>query len=127
MNNPIDFHTHQVPSQDRLHNLSTVMPPEYPYSLGIHPWEVDEHWKDKMGRLEALIQEPKCFALGEIGFDTLKGPEPKIQAEAFLAQVELAKKYGLPIILHCVKGLHLLQAFLKKTLTCLLSFGMDGI
>ncbi|UJP65709.1 TatD family hydrolase [Mongoliitalea daihaiensis] len=110
----LDFHTHQSPNPTRLYNLDTPHPLDYPFSVGIHPWKLDESWAKQLDELTPLLEHPRVFALGEIGFDRLKGPATEIQQAAFQTQADLAKYHKLLIILHCVKGFHLLQAYLKR-------------
>jgi TatD DNase family protein len=110
----IDFHSHANAAQFRLHNLETFMPIATPFSVGIHPWKLHENWESSLQEIYQLLHHEQAFAVGEIGFDGLKGPATAIQVSAFQAQATLAKKFGLPILLHCVRGMHLLQAYLKK-------------
>ncbi|MGY6520815.1 MAG: TatD family hydrolase [Mongoliitalea sp.] len=110
----IDFHTHQPPQSNRLYNLPNLDPVTSPFSIGIHPWYLNENWPENLETVEPHLKLPQVYALGEIGFDGIKGPSENMQQAAFQAQADLAKAYELPIILHCVKGLHLLQAYLKK-------------
>jgi len=55
------------------------------------------------------------LAIGEAGFDRLRGPKLSIQKAAFEEQVNTAKIEGIPLILHCVKGHDLLLEYLKNT------------
>ncbi|WP_331528398.1 TatD family hydrolase [Cecembia rubra] len=109
----IDFHTHQDPQCNRIFNLVGKNAPKSPYSYGIHPWSLNEDWKSLLSEIENNIHDPNLWAIGECGFDLARGPEGKTQLAAFTAQAQLAHKHSLPLILHCVKGVHLLQQFLK--------------
>jgi TatD DNase family protein len=110
-----DFHTHQKGSELSIFN---VLPdsgiPHQCFSWGIHPWYLNEKWEKELEKIAASSSNPWLVAIGECGFDLIRGPEIELQIKAFTAQVNLAKKLGLPLILHCVKGAHLLQEFLKK-------------
>ena len=57
---------------------------------------------------------PLVLAIGEAGFDRLKGPEISLQKGAFYAQARWAKSLDIPLILHCVKSHDLLLEFLKN-------------
>lgn len=54
------------------------------------------------------INHPKCVAVGECGLDYYRLPEDetekeeniKLQKEIFIAQINLAKKYKKPLIIH---------------------------
>jgi TatD DNase family protein len=57
---------------------------------------------------EELVKHPKVIAVGECGIDLYRLPENieratvlKKQTEVFLAQAKLAKKYSLPLVIHC--------------------------
>lgn len=69
------------------------------FSAGIHP---SESWKNiDWDIIEKLIQNDKCVAIGECGFDFYYDwyNEQK-QEEVFIKQIELSKKYDLPLIIH---------------------------
>ncbi|WP_157198524.1 TatD family hydrolase [Mariniradius saccharolyticus] len=110
-----DFHTHTPGKSLGILNLGI---PESPstgiYSMGLHPWYLNGNWEKALEILTKKLEDPRIVAVGECGFDGIRGPGLAIQKAAFEAQAALAKSLGLPIILHCVKGLHLLQEFLKK-------------
>lgn len=110
-----DFHTHQ---KGNVFSIFNVLPdegiPDQCFSWGIHPWYLNENWEKELEKIAASSSNPQLLAIGECGFDMIKGPEPKVQMKAFEAQAQLAKKIGIPLILHCVKGTHLLQEYLKN-------------
>jgi len=110
-----DFHTHQ---KGNVFSIFNVLPddgiPDQCFSWGIHPWFLNENWEKELEKIEHASSNPQLMAIGECGFDLILGPEPDLQMKAFTAQAALAKKLGLPLILHCVKGAHLLQEYLKK-------------
>lgn len=75
------------------------------YSLGLHPYFLDIHWKQRLDVLETLlaqrIESDSSFkALGEIGLDKVCHSDWSIQYEAFQQQVSIAKSLRLPVILH---------------------------
>lgn len=110
-----DFHTHQKGTENSIFNIlpGDGIPDQY-FSWGIHPWYLDGNWEKELEKIENASSNPQLMAIGECGFDLIQGPEPDLQMKAFTAQAALAKKLGLPLILHCVKGANLLQEFLKK-------------
>ena len=76
-------------------------------SIGIHPSDLTDNWRDDLKAIEELIKEKeknKIVAIGEIGLDYFHEPqelrEKTGQLCAFRAQIELALKYNLPIIIH---------------------------
>lgn len=81
---------------------------DFIYSIvGISPNDIpqteEDLWKD-IGEISKLINEnntKKIVAVGEIGLDYYWNTETKeLQKEAFIKQIELANKEGLPIVIH---------------------------
>lgn len=112
----LDLHTHHIKPENGIFSL----PPEFDipdsgyFSAGLHPWFLKEDWQGKLEQIREIAKNPKCLAIGESGFDRLKGPEISIQKEAFQSQAKLAVILGIPLILHCVKGHDLLLDFLRR-------------
>ena len=73
------------------------------FSAGLHPWDVTEHFDDQLSALEKLLANPRVLAVGECGFDVLKGPSHELQEKAFVRQVELSERFRKPMILHVVR------------------------
>ncbi len=71
-------------------------------SVGIHPHYVKGFNKDKIQRLEEIIAgNKKTVAIGETGFDYFRDLSPREdQKRAFIAQIELALRNDLPLIIH---------------------------
>ena len=79
------------------------------YALGIHPLYVKVAQDDDLDRLDAALQlhrdDPRLVAVGEIGLD-LFVPELCLeplrarQQHFYVAQLKLARKHGLPVLLH---------------------------
>lgn len=87
----------------------------YKIGFGIHPWFIDPLLGiDKlMYTLEDDIKHLKPDCIGEIGIDYNK-PYLDLQKELFTRQLELAKRYNLPIIIHSVKAYSDILGILKK-------------
>lgn len=70
-------------------------------AVGVHPNEVGDMTEEDLEKLEAWSQLEKIVAIGEIGLD-YHYPEPTkaVQKHWFEAQMELARKTKLPIIIH---------------------------
>ena len=73
------------------------------FSTGLHPWDVTGHDDEALHKVELLLALPQVLAVGECGFDTLKGPSHELQEEAFIRQVELSERFKKPMILHVVR------------------------
>ena len=71
-------------------------------AVGIHPECAADLPEDWIEQVEKLLSHPKIVAVGEIGLDYHwedACPREK-QKEVFLAQLELAKKHDLPVVIH---------------------------
>ena len=71
-------------------------------AVGIHPECAANLPADWLQQVEKLLSHPKIVAVGEIGLDYHwedACPREK-QKEVFIAQLELAAKYGLPVVIH---------------------------
>lgn len=70
-------------------------------SVGVHPQDVQGFSQETIDSLEKLAKSKKVVAIGEIGLEYLDGsPDRTLQKDAFLAQIKLAHKLGLPIVIH---------------------------
>ncbi|HIP75792.1 MAG TPA: TatD family deoxyribonuclease [Psychromonas hadalis] len=87
----------------------------YPYfAFGIHPWLVDIHTQGDLEYLEYLVKCNNPVAIGECGLDYAKDIDKEKQVYFFVSQLELAKKYDLPIVIHAVKATEDVIFLLKK-------------
>ena len=69
-------------------------------AVGFHPEDITQEALD-FDALESLLKCEKVLAIGEIGLDYYWNKENREkQIEAFISQIELAKKYDLPVIVH---------------------------
>ncbi|MBD0833534.1 TatD family hydrolase [Aestuariibaculum sediminum] len=69
---------------------------------GLHPTHVKENYKEELKHIEAMLSAHHFYAIGEIGIDLYWDKSTlEIQKEAFKYQIELAKHYKLPIVIHC--------------------------
>lgn len=72
-------------------------------ALGLHPIAIDQHQEAHLEHLEAQLQQPpaKLVAIGEIGLDLyMNNPCFDKQERLLDAQLALARRYELPVILH---------------------------
>ncbi len=79
-------------------------------TIGIHPHEALKYTSKDIEKLEQIYQSSptKVVAVGECGLDfssTSEEPKPTsevfMQRQLFQAQINLAKKLNLPLIVHC--------------------------
>lgn len=70
-------------------------------TVGIHPHDAKSYTKEAESILKEFAADRKVLAIGEIGLDFHYNFSPREkQFAAFEAQIQLAKKLGLPIVVH---------------------------
>ena len=76
--------------------------PDYCFPMmGLHPTSVNENYKEELKKVEDWLEKRKFYAIGEIGIDLYWDKTFKTQQEeVFRYQIDLAKKYNLPIVIH---------------------------
>ena len=77
----------------------------FAYALGIHPVYVMQASELDLTllaeKLAAHVDDPRLVAVGEIGLDfVVPGLDAERQQHFYTAQLKLAKRFGLPVILH---------------------------
>jgi TatD DNase family protein len=95
-------------SYERMFELVREYPQMARPMMGLHPTSVNEnpHWQRDLAQVEAFLQQPpqgidRFWGVGEIGLDFYWSKDYKEeQIAAFEAQVEMAIKYDLPIVVH---------------------------
>lgn len=96
-----------VPAIDSSHTQSMYdLEKEFPENIylmmGLHPTSVKENWEDELKHVEEEFSRRKFYAVGETGIDLYWDKSfLKQQQEAFTRQIRLAKKYNLPVVIHC--------------------------
>jgi TatD DNase family protein len=71
-------------------------------TAGIHPQEAHRASPEALAKLETLVNDPRCLAIGEIGLDYyhLTNPDIPTQQAALIAQLAIATAACKPITLH---------------------------
>jgi TatD DNase family protein len=77
--------------------------PELYFSVGLHPLDVEEKWSDGMADqiLQLASSDRRVVAIGETGLDFFKAENQQQQKQAFAAQLTIARRLKLPVIIHC--------------------------
>jgi TatD DNase family protein len=131
----IDIHNHGgKPSQgifivENLMAHESRMPSEITgmaFSIGIHPWFLDEtNISPLLSLVKEMAADNAIIAIGEAGFDKLRGPSPEIQRKAFEEQAKIAEEVRKPLFIHCVRSWdELLQS--HKTIKPLMPWIVHG-
>ncbi len=73
-------------------------------TIGIHPDDSTNFGKEEIASLKQMLserEENKIVAIGEIGLDYFDNEiASSVQKIAFMAQLELAREYQLPVVIH---------------------------
>jgi TatD DNase family protein len=110
----IDIHVHRGHPIEGVYILESLMahegllPGDVPgkgYTFGIHPWFLnEENYTQHLELTRQIANDPFVIAIGEAGFDKLKGPSLELQRKVFMRQVELSESLRKPLIIHCVRA-----------------------
>ena len=89
-------------SYDSMISLEKAYPDNAFLLLGLHPTYVKENYQEELDFIEKKLRERSFYGIGEIGIDLYWDRTFfKQQQEVFKTQIQWAKKYKLPIIIHC--------------------------
>ncbi|MBT8277183.1 MAG: TatD family hydrolase [Bacteroidia bacterium] len=88
---------------EAMYDLERQFPDKVFLMMGLHPTSVkEESYLLELAKVEAAFEKRSFYAVGEIGIDLYWDTSTlEIQKEAFRRQIKLAKKYQLPIVIHC--------------------------
>ncbi len=94
---------------DSMYSIESKYPDQVFLMMGLHPTHVKENYKEELLHVEEELKkrhsensDKKFYAIGETGIDLYWDKTfLKEQQEAFKYQIRLAKKYKLPIVIHC--------------------------
>lgn len=76
--------------------------PELSFAVGMHPLDVDKWGSGTASEIEAMAaSDRRVVAIGETGLDFFKADNRQQQVLALQAQLEIARKLDLPVIIHC--------------------------
>ena len=85
-------------------------------ALGIHPLYVMRAQRGDLDLLDERLASGAAVAVGEIGLDhAVSDVDPARQAEFFSAQLALAAKHDLPVILHVRRAVEPILQQLRRT------------
>ncbi|MDQ6915501.1 MAG: TatD family hydrolase [Actinomycetota bacterium] len=75
--------------------------PQVHVAIGRHPANSAGFDAADLAELEALAAHERCVAIGETGLDFKRDYAPRADMErAFVAQIELARRVGKPVVIH---------------------------
>jgi len=86
----------------RMYDLEKKYPKNIFLMTGLHPTHVNNDYNKELDHIVQQLDDREFFAIGEIGIDLhWDKTTVELQQNAFRFQIQLAKKYKLPIVIHC--------------------------
>ncbi len=83
--------------------------------VGLHPTSVGPDFEQQLDAIGSYLNNKHVVAVGEIGIDLYWDKQYfDLQTKAFRIQIGWAKKYGLPVSIHCRKSYNEIVSVLKK-------------
>ena len=120
----IDFHSHRAEGEKHTLTVKNLFAgeevpasgsPGIYFSAGIHPWHLTgENAPELMAALKNTFGHPRVIAVGEAGFDSMRGPSKDIQYDAFIYQARLAEELNKPVVIHAVRSWDILRRAKKE-------------
>lgn len=87
---------------DAMYAIEKAYPGKVFLMMGLHPTHVKENFESEIAHIENQLKKHAFYAIGEIGIDLYWDKTFLAQQQiAFKHQIQLAKKYKLPIVIHC--------------------------
>ncbi|MDG1014962.1 MAG: TatD family hydrolase [Flavobacteriaceae bacterium] len=87
---------------DAMYSLEASYPNHMFLMTGLHPTHVKKNYLKELTHIEDQLKVRKFVAIGEIGIDLYwDNSNLKLQQEVFRTQIQLAKQYDLPVVIHC--------------------------
>jgi TatD DNase family protein len=87
---------------ESMYALERKYPTHVFLMMGVHPTHIKDNYKEELDHVKQVLETRKFVAIGEIGIDLYWDKSTlKKQQEAFQIQIHLAKRYKLPIVIHC--------------------------
>lgn len=84
-------------------------------AFGLHPMALDAHREEDVAALRQRLRQGRACAVGECGLDFWQGDgDAERQRHFFRAQLELAREFDLPVIVHARRALDAVTAMLRR-------------
>ena len=85
-----------------MYDLEQDFPENVFLMMGLHPTYVKDNFEAELAHVASELAKRKFYAIGEIGIDLYwDKTHLKEQQIAFRQQIQWAKQYKLPIVIHC--------------------------
>ena len=100
--------------QHRVLELAAEYPATCYAALGLHPGEVGEDFEQQLAEIQLTLEKQGAVAVGEIGLDAFHYQDSlDKQLLVFEKQLEWAKYYDLPVLIHARNTIDLVLAKLE--------------
>jgi TatD DNase family protein len=104
----------EVANFDRVAALAAAHP-DISHAYGIHPLYIANATPDDLAILEDRLANGDAVAVGEIGLDFfIPDADPVRQEAFFVAQLKLARRFDLPVILHVRRAVDAILKHLRR-------------
>ncbi len=117
----IDIHTHSPNDKAgislvdaSLQNVAALRPHGVLYSMGIHPCNIPENWKENAEIVREALRKHQIAAVGECGFDRTSPYPIEKQKEVFDTLSQISAEANSPIIIHCVRAADILLQYSNR-------------
>ncbi len=117
----IDIHTHSPNDKAgislvdaSLQNVAALRPHGVLYSMGIHPCNIPENWKENAEIIREALRKHQIAAVGECGFDRTSPYPIEMQKEVFDTLSQISAEANSPIIIHCVRAADILLQYSNR-------------
>jgi TatD DNase family protein len=98
----------------KLRDVCAGEPGLFP-AYGLHPMYLDAHRPEHLVELRGWIERERPCAIGECGLDYfVEGLDPDTQHRYFIGQLELAREYDLPVVVHARRAVDAVVAAIKQ-------------
>lgn len=133
----INIHGHRKADNIQEWVMQNLMAKDYPpddieygyYSVGFHPYNVGKvDAEETHNKVRLATENPKVFAIGEVGLDKSIEAPLEEQMKVFKTQVEIAEFAELPVVCHVVRAFNEMIEFVQvhKPVVPLIIHGYNG-
>lgn len=100
---------------EAMYQLEKEYPKRMKLMMGLHPTSVNENFEQELIHVKEQLSKRNFAAVGEIGVDLYWDKSfLDVQIHAFRQQIQWAKKYDLPIVIHCREAFEEVFMVLEK-------------